>query len=118
MIALYRRFIAWREWRRRDREENLVATVTYVTTWTRDDVPTGEQTEHFVSFYIDGNGIRYSRVATGPRSRDEEASKEHSALRRNKFAWETHGDLPEHARRVDARPRGKLIVFPGGGDAA
>lgn len=118
MIALYRRFIAWREWRRGDREEHLVATKTYATTWTRDGVLTGEETEHYVSFYIDGNGVRYSRTSSGPQSGAEHAGKAHSALRRDTFAWKSHGDLPEHIRRVDGRPRGKLIVLPGGGDAA
>ena len=114
MMGLYRRFIARREWLRRDREETLVGTASYTTNYT----DTGRDVEHLVSFFVDGNGVRYWKIDSGPKDHDKTAGRGHPLLRRDVFDWEHHGDTPDHIRRADARPRGKLIVFPGGGDAA
>lgn len=108
------RFVDWMEWRRRDREETLVATRSYITQWTRDGAPTGIETEHHVRFLIDGNRIRYARIDSGPKSVDIEAGKVHPVIRREIFGWQTHGDLPSGARRPDDHPRGKLILIDGG----
>jgi hypothetical protein len=110
LFAPFRRLSDYIKWRRRDREETLVGTVTYTTNWT----DTGETSEHHAKFLIDGNGVRYTRIDTGPGALEERAAKKHSAFRRDKFNWENHGDLPPYARRPDNRPRGKLIAIDGG----
>lgn len=71
---------------------------------------------HIVSLLIDRNGRRFSQTDTT----SETKSEEHIGVRLVRTNWREHGDIPDDARRVDNRPRGKLVAFPGGrgGDAA
>lgn len=100
----------WLEWRRRDREETLVATITFTTTFTSGGKPTGEVASHVLALLIDGNGTRYTRTTSSNAS----AAGCHSGLIEAGANWNLHGDVPACARRVSNTPRGKLVVFPGG----
>lgn len=109
---MWRELMATIERRRLARCETLVATTEYTTTIVdAERNPTGTEHVHIVTFLMDGNGRRYSRVSSGA---GQFAEKHHNNMRRARARWEHHGDLPRGAERVGPVKQGKLIALDGG----
>jgi hypothetical protein len=108
--AVWTRFKAYLEWRRKDREEIVVATGVCTTEWTRDSKAIGLESKHVLVFLIDGNGVRYTRTETVNKS----AADTHNGLVQAKANWKYHGELPPWAVRAEGRGGANLIAFPGG----
>lgn len=98
------------EWKRRDREERVVATDDYSSKLSDNGKPTEVLHTHILLFLIDGNGTRYTRT----ESTDKKYAAVHRALLTARVNWVHHGEIPSSARRTDNNPRGKLVVLPGG----
>lgn len=110
-MSLIQDIRAFFEWRNKDRDECIIATAEYITTIVDNNLkPTGEEHTHILSFWIDGNCKRWSLVS----STDNILIKRHKDVLIDKLNWRIHGDLPEHARRIDGAPRGKLLSINGG----
>lgn len=111
MKNLWKTFIEWREWKRRDAEENFVGSARYITTFVDDDGnPTGEDADHIVCFFVDGNGWRYTRLDTGHKS----SAEKHGAVRNDRHRWHYFAELPGHAERPNKSPKGTLVLIDGG----
>ncbi|WP_160119922.1 hypothetical protein [Rhodovarius lipocyclicus] len=111
---LYRRWHDWREWKRRDREEIFVASAEFSTVWTESGEKTGDITTYIVSFFIDGNGTRWSTVDREGTHRGEFGEERHIHMRQCRHEWREFGDLPSWARRPASTPKGKLVLIKGG----
>lgn len=111
MINPIRAILNYLAWRRRDRQETVIAMAVFTTNIVdAKGADLGVKKSHVVSFCVDGNKVRYSRVATTHR----EHMKGHSALLQARERWRVLGTLPEHAERPNAPRKAELIVFPGG----
>lgn len=108
------RFLRWHEPRQRARERTFVASKVYRTNWTKDGVQTGRFTDTIVSFWIDGNGRRFSTMDHPDTHEGRFASDDHDGVRHARHNWREFGDLPDGARRPDPVPKGKLVPITGG----
>ena len=107
----FARFKAWLEWRRRDKLGSAVATAKFTTRYVDGDVDTGRTEVHVVTFFRDGNGLRYSRVDTSC----EWASERHGPLVEARTLWRVHGHLPTFAvMALRASDRKPFQVIDGG----
>lgn len=111
---LYRRWHAWREWKRRDREEIFVASAEFTTDWTEGGQKTGNTTTYIVSFFVDGNGARWSTVDREDTHKGKLGEESHISMRRFRHDWREFGELPSWARRPSPAPKGKLVLLKGG----
>lgn len=115
MFSLIKKFKEYLEWRKRDKEEIFVASAEYkavfVNTITKNDEA---EVLLICSFYIDGNGVRYTRVNHPDSNYGRRASTELHSLVIDRHNWTNFGELPEYARRPDNKPKGKLYSITGG----
>ena len=111
MFGFIQRFKEYLERRRRDGEEIFVGSAEFVVTWSDMD---NRKTHMICSYYIDGNGIRYSRVEREDGFVGEQAENQHYNMKKSRHNWKAFGELPENVRRVDNKPKGKLYSIIGG----
>lgn len=111
MIWPFNRIAAWLEWRRRSREETIIATMVCVTNYVdANGKRTGESAKHIVEFCADGNGRRYSRV----QSNDQFAAERHDGILQLRSNWRVHGALHERAQRVQRCGSAQIVLIRGG----
>lgn len=109
MIKWIREFL---EWYRKDRQEIFVASAIFTMRWE----DTGYKTQIICSYYIDGNGLRYTKVDAEDSPCGRSAKKTHMYMNESRHNWIMFGDLPDHARRVEEKTKGKLYSITGGKD--
>lgn len=110
MRSPIRKLREWLEWRRRDRQRIFVGSWEAETEWMRGGEKTGVVDRHIVSFYVDGNGVRWSEVETT----NEDAADTHKGVLSVRHNWRRHGIRPGSPDRAAPSRPGPLRVIRGG----
>ena len=109
LVRLINTIRSWLWWRYRARQETFVASNIYAISWTKKGEETGDQTVIICSFFVDGNGLRYSRTEQPDTETGSYAVEQHDKLRQDRHNWREFGDLPANARRPT--PKGKVVLI-------
>lgn len=96
--------------RRRGKQEIFVGSAVFHVNWKE----TQEKTDIICSYYVDGDGVRYSRTTSEDTIYGRYAIKTHGGLIESQHNWEKFGELPSFVRRAEDKPKAKLYTIDGG----